>query len=142
MSDVKTNEYSNGEITVKWKPEVCIHAGECVKGSPEVFNPKEKPWVQIEGSTTEEIQKTIDKCPSGALSYHIEGSEESGETATLIRIKASKNGPYLVSGKLELEDRDGNVQVCEGKTTALCRCGASGNKPFCDGSHTNVRFYG
>lgn len=63
-------EYSNGEITIKWKPETCIHAGECVKNLPQVYNPKEKPWIKIENATTEELKAQINKCPSGALSYY------------------------------------------------------------------------
>lgn len=69
MNKEKTIKYSNGEITVIWKPDVCIHSGNCVKGSPEVFQPKERRWVQVENATSEEIMKTIDTCPSGALSY-------------------------------------------------------------------------
>ena len=65
----KEKEYSNGELTVIWKPDVCIHSGNCVKGSPEVFKPGERPWVKIEAASSEEIRKTIDTCPSGALSY-------------------------------------------------------------------------
>lgn len=148
MSDDKTMEYTNGEITVVWKPDVCIHAGECVKGSPEVFKPKERPWIQIERSSTERIMSTIDNCPSGALSYRVEKKEEedsSGEAEVesgAFRIKATKNGPFLAFGDIELEDGDGNVKLCKGRNIALCRCGASTTKPFCDGSHSKVNFWG
>ncbi len=69
MKKERAIKYSNGEITVIWKPDLCIHSGNCVKGSPEVFKPKEKPWVQAENSTSKQIMETIDTCPSGALSY-------------------------------------------------------------------------
>ena len=62
-------EYSNGELTVVWKPDVCIHSGNCVKGLPEVFKPGERPWVKVDKASSEELRKTIDTCPSGALSY-------------------------------------------------------------------------
>jgi uncharacterized Fe-S cluster protein YjdI len=62
-------EYTNGDVTVIWKPDVCAHSGNCVRGLPKVFKPGEKPWVQIEAASSEEIRKTIDTCPSGALSY-------------------------------------------------------------------------
>lgn len=65
----KTHKYSNGEVTIVWKPELCIHSGNCVRGLPEVFKSKERPWVTPEGSTTEKIVEQIKKCPSGALSY-------------------------------------------------------------------------
>jgi uncharacterized Fe-S cluster protein YjdI len=61
--------YTNGELTVNWEPEKCIHSGNCVRHLREVFKPKEKPWVQMENGTTEQIKSAIDKCPSGALSY-------------------------------------------------------------------------
>lgn len=62
-------KYSNGELTVVWKPKKCIHAGECVKALPQVYNPREKPWIKVENATTEELKAQINKCPSGALSY-------------------------------------------------------------------------
>ncbi|WP_108423039.1 (4Fe-4S)-binding protein [Flagellimonas amoyensis] len=63
-------EYPNGEISVVWKPELCQHAGICVKMLPKVYNPKEKPWIKVENATTDELKHQISKCPSGALSYH------------------------------------------------------------------------
>lgn len=68
METVK--EYPNGEISVVWKPELCQHAGICVKMLPKVYNPKEKPWIKVENATTDELKHQISKCPSGALSYH------------------------------------------------------------------------
>lgn len=143
MGDEKVLEYSNGEITVIWKPDVCIHAGECVKGSPDVFQPKERPWIQIERRSSEKVMETIDKCPSGALSYRVEkAAPPESKDGESFRIRATQNGPFLVKGNLEIEDEDGNITVCDGKTTALCRCGASAVKPYCDGSHKKVGFYG
>ncbi len=65
----KTHEYTNGEITVVWQPEICIHSGNCAKGLPAVFKPQERPWIKKENASSEEIMKAVDKCPSGALSY-------------------------------------------------------------------------
>ena len=65
----KTKEYSNEEMTIVWKPEKCIHAGVCVKALPQVYNPKVRPWIKIENSTTEELKAQIGQCPSGALSF-------------------------------------------------------------------------
>lgn len=63
-----THEYSNDEITIVWKPTLCIHSGICVKTLPKVYHPKEKPWVKPENASTEEIITQVAKCPSGALS--------------------------------------------------------------------------
>lgn len=68
-------EYTNGEITIVWQAHKCQHAAMCVGNNPDVFRPKEKPWIHPEGSSTEKIQTTIDKCPSGALSYYFNDSK-------------------------------------------------------------------
>lgn len=60
--------YSNGETTVVWKPEVCIHSGICARGLPQVFDPKRKPWIEMQHSDTATIEKQVAACPSGALS--------------------------------------------------------------------------
>jgi len=71
----KKIKYSNGEVTIVWQPELCIHSGRCVRGLAEVFKPKEKPWITPEGSTTEKIIAQVKKCPSGALSYFMNDDE-------------------------------------------------------------------
>ena len=65
----KVHQYSNGEITVLWKPNLCIHSGVCVRTLPNVYKPSEKPWINIESASTDELKAQITKCPSGALSY-------------------------------------------------------------------------
>lgn len=134
-------EYSNGELTVVWKPKKCIHAAECVKALPEVYNPDEKPWIKAENASTEDLKAQIAKCPSGALTYKIDG-EERNETATeTTRVEVSENGPLLVTGALNVKLSSGETEQKE-KMTAFCRCGASSNKPYCDGAHVKVEFKG
>ncbi|HBG41658.1 MAG TPA: (4Fe-4S)-binding protein [Porphyromonadaceae bacterium] len=65
---MKTKEYTNGEITILWKPEKCVHSGICVKTLPKVYHPQERPWIKIENATSEELIHQIALCPSGALS--------------------------------------------------------------------------
>jgi len=65
---METHEYSNGEITILWKPELCIHSGICVKTLPKVYDPKNKPWLKPENATSEELRNQVARCPSGALS--------------------------------------------------------------------------
>lgn len=64
-----TKKYSNGEITVVWKSGLCIHSKKCWTGLPEVFNPKEKPWIKPDAAGTDAIIAQVNICPSGALSY-------------------------------------------------------------------------
>lgn len=66
-----TKEYSNGEVTIVWKPDLCIHSAICAKGLPKVFQPREKPWIKQEAATSQEIINQVDQCPSGALSYYL-----------------------------------------------------------------------
>lgn len=65
---MEIKEYSNGEITILWQPELCIHSGVCVKLLPKVYNPKDRPWIKPENATSTEIVSQVSKCPSGALS--------------------------------------------------------------------------
>jgi uncharacterized Fe-S cluster protein YjdI len=64
-------KYSNGELTIVWKPEMCCHSGNCSNINPEVFRPRERPWIRPENSTTQKIIETIEKCPSGALTCYM-----------------------------------------------------------------------
>lgn len=70
-----TKEYTNGEVTIVWKNALCKHAAECVKNSPDVFKPKETPWINAQNATTAKIIETVQKCPSGALTYYLNKNE-------------------------------------------------------------------
>jgi CDGSH-type Zn-finger protein/uncharacterized Fe-S cluster protein YjdI len=136
----KVHRYSNGEVTVIWKPNQCIHSTNCWRQLHSVFDPGKRPWINIEGGTTQQIIDQVKKCPSGALSYEMNGgsiNEESTPVETNIEVQP--NGPLLVYGRLNIKDRFGNETTKE-KTTAFCRCGSSGNKPYCDGSHRRINF--
>mgnify|MGYP000014379675 CR=1 FL=1 len=136
-----TKHYSNGELTVVWKPAKCIHAAECVKALPNVYKPKERPWIQAENASTADLKAQIAKCPSGALSYFIEGEENTESQELETKIEVMENGPLLIYGTLKVTDALGNSET-KNKTTAFCRCGASNNKPYCDGSHIKANFVG
>lgn len=134
-------EYSNGDFTVVWKPAKCVHSGICVKLLPEVYRPEEKPWIDATHASQADLRKQIDQCPSGALSYYVKGEEAAEVTAgtTVTKVEIVKNGPLLVYGTLEVCYPDGSVKEQQ-KRTSFCRCGASANKPFCDGSHRKIEF--
>jgi uncharacterized Fe-S cluster protein YjdI len=142
-------KYTNDEVTVVWKPKVCIHSTLCWKGLLEVFNPRERPWIKMDGASTEKIIEQVRKCPSGALSYYLNAeapTEENpdkivAEAATIIKIEVSANGPYIINTECLIVHSNGKEEVKNG-SVALCRCGASGNKPYCDGSHNKIGFAG
>ncbi|SHJ07074.1 (4Fe-4S)-binding protein [Algibacter luteus] len=137
----KTREYTNGAVTVVWKPELCIHSGICAKGLPDVFRPRVRPWVRIEKGTTEDLINQVKRCPSGALSYYLNEAKENKPEATETKVEVLENGPLLVYGTLKVIGKDGTEEV-KNKTTAFCRCGASKNKPYCDGTHSKTNFTG
>lgn len=129
-------KYVNGDLTVVWKPDVCIHSAICFHGLPKVFNPSVRPWVNALGANPDEIVEQIKKCPSGALSYEINNTKNKDmeNQENIARISVSNKGPYLVKGKFIFVDQEGKEEIKDGNI-ALCRCGASANKPFCDGAH-------
>ncbi len=137
---IKSKEYSNGEITVVWQADKCIHAGECVKRLPQVYKPKERPWITVENASTEELKEQINACPSGALTFYMNNEEGDTNDAPL-NLNVVENGPVLVMGNCEITLPDGTVEIKENRT-ALCRCGASANKPYCDGAHKRIEFKG
>ncbi|MBK6641303.1 MAG: (4Fe-4S)-binding protein [Bacteroidia bacterium] len=136
-----TKRYNNGEVTVVWQPHLCIHSAICFRGLPEVFDPRKRPWITPEGSTTEQIVAQVSKCPSGALSIEknqIKNIEtKNNENDVNIKVHVMSKGPLIVKGNCTVVDENGNETLKEGQV-ALCRCGASSNKPYCDGSHRKV----
>lgn len=149
--DSNNREYTNGEITVYWRPKLCIHATICYTQLNEVFNPRKRPWVDMSGSTTEKIIDIVNRCPTDALTYrwnHDIGTgeipskkEAAPEVEKPVQIQIMKDGPIVVTGRIKLTDASGK----EYKTysiTSFCRCGASSNMPFCDGTHRKIGFRG
>ncbi len=91
-------EYTNGEVTVVWKPEACIHSRICFTGLPGVFNPRRRPWIDMSPGETERIIGQVKNCPSGALSYYINDAPNEGETPLETVIEVLPQGPLLVYG--------------------------------------------
>ena len=137
----RTKEYTNGEVTIVWEPEACIHSGICVKGLPNVFRPKVRPWIRIDKAETEDLISQVKHCPSGALSFYMNDKEDQPSEVLDAKVEVLENGPLLVYGTLNVINKDGTSEIKK-KTTAFCRCGVSANKPYCDGSHVKSEFKG
>jgi CDGSH-type Zn-finger protein len=136
----KRRSYIGENITIHDNRAICSHAEHCVKNLPSVFKLNTKPWINPDGTTVEDIIETIEKCPSGALSYSIDGVEYRDQDDRKPMVTVSQNGPYIMTGGIELI---GEVQFGQGASKehyTLCRCGASKNKPFCDGLHRDINF--
>ncbi len=135
----KVHEYRGKSIAVTYDAKRCIHAAECVHGLPGVFDPKARPWVDPDGATAGELAGVVMKCPTGALQFERldGGAAESVPAENTIAIAA--DGPLYAHGDVEVVDGEGAVVISDTRV-ALCRCGASKVKPFCDGSHSEAGF--
>ena len=124
--------YSNPEITVYFDSSRCIHAAECVRGLPEVFDVKARPWIRPNHASAEELMEVISRCPSGALQFEqVNGATEIPASPTTFR--HLPEGQLEVRGNLAFVTESGET-MRETRVT-LCTCGQSNNKPFCDNSH-------
>jgi len=133
----KRREYQGEDITVLFELKRCIHAAECIRGLPAVFNLGNRPWIQANGASRDEIVEAIHRCPSGALHFLQGGGKE--ETAPeFSSIVPKRNGPLYIRGDLRIRTQNG--ETLRETRAALCRCGESENKPFCDNSHRKIKF--
>lgn len=133
----KPRSYEGDGITVSYDARRCIHAAECVHGLPEVFDPERRPWIDPDRAGPREIADVVRECPTGALTFAGEEVEAEApperNTATVVA-----DGPIYVHGDLVVVDGEG--EETREIRVALCRCGASANKPFCDNSHGEAGF--
>lgn len=136
----KCDTYATATIAIHDNRAVCAHAGRCTDGLAEVFKYKSEPWIDAAAGSVEEIIETIGRCPSGALSYSL-GGVAGVDPQRPPAITVTKDGPYAVVGGPGLRGQTFAQGVSKEHYT-LCRCGASANKPFCDGSHWSVGFKG
>jgi uncharacterized Fe-S cluster protein YjdI len=131
--------YANDQIEVIWEPAFCIHAAECLRGLPAVFDSRRHPWITVDNGSAADIGEVIQRCPTGALHFRRLDSGPQEPVPEETTVVERPNGPLYVRGKIRILAHDHNP-VREDTRVALCRCGASANKPFCDGSHRRVKF--
>ncbi|MBK1721997.1 CDGSH iron-sulfur domain-containing protein [Thiocystis violacea] len=138
MSDTPITKFEGQEIDVSWDERLCIHIGECGKAAGNLFVGSREPWCMPDEVDKAQVREIVERCPSGALSYH---DKAGTPEAPLPRneVMVVYNGPYYLSGDLEIEGVADDMPGLRHRA-ALCRCGASKNKPFCDNSHAQARF--
>jgi len=135
----KWKDYRGKDITVHYNLGVCCHDGSCVKMLPEVFNANCRPWIIPDKGKVDAIINTIRHCPSGALSYTLNGKKYVDFHPFVPKIKVMKKGPLQFCGGIILkDDQESKPETYDHYT--LCRCGFSKNKPFCDGKHVKNKF--
>ena len=132
--------YENDEIKVSWDLKRCIHAKECVHGLPEVFDITKKPWINPDATKDiEDLKAVIEKCPTGALHYELLKADDVEAIPSVNKLVITEDGPIYLSGNIVLTNSD-DEEIMRDTRMALCRCGASSNKPFCDNSHIEAGF--
>ena len=136
MADEK--HYPGRSVVVTFNARRCLHTGECVHSLPAVFDPAQRPWIMPDEGGAAEIERAVALCPTGALaSRRTDGTPAEDHTGGNLAV-VSANGPLYLRGHIELNRLDGVVEHI--RAAALCRCGASSNRPFCDGNHRRAPF--
>jgi uncharacterized Fe-S cluster protein YjdI len=157
--------YKNKDITVYWKPSACIHASYCYRELLEVFDPSKRPWVDMDGSTSEKIIEVVNLCPTEALAWkwndeamnesvgsdqlnHIKfrrpelmNTDENDTNEEPVSVKIMPDGPIVLKGSFTLS-YNGNKKEVRDSMISICRCGVSDHMPFCDGQHRKAGFVG
>jgi uncharacterized Fe-S cluster protein YjdI len=138
--DKVRKEYTNGEITVIWRPHLCDHSAVCLMQLPKVFDNSKRPWINMQAAPTASIIDTVNACPTAALTFkYNEEIQKEKEDAATVNVNTNQvvlveNGPIRLSGDFVVMDESGKIISTE-KKLSLCRCGKSAKMPFCDGSH-------
>ncbi len=138
MSD-KIFLYPGEKISIQYEVKRCIHAAECAHGLPGVFDPQRKPWINPNEAAADAVATLVERCPTGALHFTRHDGGPAEAVPEQNRVTVAADGPLWLRGELEIIGPDG-VVVLKDTRLALCRCGASNNKPFCDGSHAKAAF--
>lgn len=139
MSEKKVFKYDGAEADVRWDERLCIHIGECGRANNELFVGGRQPWCRPDQVSPQEVADVVGRCPTGALTYDRQdgGPNESADAENVVTVMY--NGPLYVRGDLEIDGAAADMSGVRFRA-ALCRCGQSTNKPFCDNSHEKAGF--
>ena len=130
MGAERGKPYRGRHITVTFDGQRCLHAAECVRGLPQVFDTGHRPWISPDAASAAAIADVVRRCPSGALQYETaDGATEQPPAPTTI-IRRADDGTLVLRGDLRITVTDG--EAVRETRVMLCGCGASGNQPYCD----------
>ncbi len=139
MAGEKVFKYDGKRATVSWHGRLCIHVGECGRAKGELFVAGRKPWCQPDVTTDEEVEDVVLRCPTGSLTVDYEDGSRAETADSHNTVHVAYNGPLFVRGDLDIADAPDNAPGLNFRA-ALCRCGKSANKPYCDNSHEKAEF--
>ncbi len=137
MNEGKVHRYESPDAMVTWDATRCVHAAECVRTLPQVFDSAARPWIQPLKADPASVAEAVNRCPSGALRMQFGDGTSAMVVPPDNDCRVTANGPNYLRGKLSLREGE---SVLEDTRIALCRCGASQHKPFCDNSHKKIGF--
>jgi CDGSH-type Zn-finger protein/uncharacterized Fe-S cluster protein YjdI len=137
LNEVKV--YKGQGVSVRFNAARCIHAAECVHGLPGVFDTQARPWIQPGKATADEVVAVVARCPTGALQAIYDDGRAAETLSACNELRLTADGPHHLRGDIEIRDDSGKTLARETRM-ALCRCGASSNKPYCDNSHVGRGF--
>src|SRR5690606_3589666 len=154
MAAGRLQVYETRQVRVTFDPAKCIHSGICLMTLPSVFNISRRRWIDPDQASPDQVLAAVAKCPSGALQASLVTAVHPSPLANAppepdpravpgddqpaaVTITVRDRGSLLIGGPFRVVDAAGNT-LREGQSCALCRCGRSRNKPFCDGSHRSV----
>jgi CDGSH-type Zn-finger protein/uncharacterized Fe-S cluster protein YjdI len=140
MNKNKVFKFPGQEVDVDWDQRLCIHIGECGQSEGELFVGGRDPWCMPDSSNAAEVAEVCERCPSGALTYTDKTAQLVESAPNENTVSVTYNGPLYVHGDLAIEDTPEDMPGVRFRA-ALCRCGQSKNKPFCDNSHFSVEFH-
>jgi CDGSH-type Zn-finger protein/uncharacterized Fe-S cluster protein YjdI len=138
MNPPKIHRYNGAQANIAWDATRCIHAAECIRRAPESFDPHARPWIDPDKADTTALAEAVNRCPSGALTMQYADGASAMVTPPLNTCLVTGDGPNYFRGNLVLRSFDDTLVT--DTRMALCRCGASSNKPFCDNSHRKIGF--
>jgi CDGSH-type Zn-finger protein/uncharacterized Fe-S cluster protein YjdI len=134
----KLREYPGQGITITFNARRCIHSEECVHRLPGVFDPQRRVWVDATQADPDDLARVVCHCPTGALHFQRTDGSADEQVPERNEVRVAADGPLFLRGDLEIHGADGVIRETR---AALCRCGASANKPFCDNSHQRVELH-
>lgn len=135
----RIHNYTGEKIDVSYDAGRCIHAAECISRLHAVFDNSKRPWVQPDAGLADGVAATVLHCPSGALHYERKDGGAVEPIPTHNTLRLAEDGPLYLHGDVTIVNGAGELVVNDTRV-ALCRCGASENKPFCDNSHITIGF--
>ncbi len=135
----KLMTYDGQKADVTWNGKLCIHVGECGRSEGDLFVGGRQPWCDPDQTGVDDVADVVERCPTGALAYSRKDGGPAEAAASVNTVVVANNGPYYVRGELDIDGAPADAPGLSFRA-ALCRCGQSKNKPFCDNTHEDAGF--